>query len=505
MQTVPAQFNSHAANGLRQTAWALRISFDKTFEPGIGFFTLDESLLDGTDLLAPSEGEIIQEWDKYNYQDYTDRVIQLEWTREEEVPYSVSQAIADIKLNNYDNYFTRNSSPLDPNLLPRRPLRILGGFGNTVIPQFVGLSETVPVTDKKSGTASIHAQDFLSYIFNKPLDQTVMLQDVKTDEVLDYLFDLVGLLPSSYVLDEAYNEIKFVYWEKGKKLGEAIKDLMQAELGSLYMTEDGIIRFKNRTQPSGDPVMSFDSSNIIDYKTSDESKIYNVVEINANVREVQDMQPVYTLSEPIQILAGATKEEFFTLTDPITTLGDITLVANSQEDGQGTDLSANISVTDTDAFATAVKIEFANSGADAYITQLEIQGTPAKALGDPLYVRLEDEASVEDFEEQVLTISNDFIQSTDAANSIGLSILNYYSNYSNTIELDVKGNFALQLGDNIAVNIDDISQTYTLNKIVNILEKPGRYIQRLTGKVYNIPNFFILDESLLNGEDVLAP
>lgn len=515
MQAVSDHFMNLAEGGLRPLNWQLRISFDKTFDDDIDFFTISSdaspmSLLDGIDVLAPSDNNVVQEWDKYDYADYTDRVMQMEWSREEDIPFSVSQAMADVTLNNYDSYFTRGSSPLDPNVLPRRPIRLLSGFKDVAIPQFVGLTETVPQVDKAARTASVHCIDFLSFLFDKPLDQTVMLQNVRTDEALDYLFQLFGLLPSQYVLDEGFNQIKFVYWEKGKKLGEAIKDLMQAEMGSLYMDELGIIRFRNRIKPTTASVMSFDSSNIIDYQLSDETKIINVVEINANVREVQSMQPVYTLSEPIQLLAGQTKDEFFNLDDPITSLGDITLLANSQIDGEGTDLSANVSVDDVDAFATAVKITFTNSGANAYITDLEIQGTPAKAVGDPLYVRFEDTTSVDDFEEQILTIDNDFIQSQDAANSLGLTILNYYKDYANTIELDVKGNPALQLGDNVDVDADEISDTYTITKITNILESPGKYAQRIVGKIFNIPDFFILSSddtamSILNGEAVLSP
>jgi len=506
MQTAPALFTQLAQGHVRPLAWQFRASFDKTFDPAVEFFELDTSLLDGPDLLAPSDDNVVQEWDKYIYSDYTNRIVQMEWSREEDQPYSVNLAMADLTLNNYDGYFTRGSSPLDPNVLPRRPVRLLSGFGNTVLPQFVGLTETVPKVDKASGVATVHCTDFLSFIFGTNLDETIMLEDVYTHEVLEYLFDLAGLTPTQYVLDESFNRISFVYWEKGTNLGQAIRELMQAELGSLYMDELGMIRFVNRVKISTAPVYTFDSSNIIDYRLSDESKIINVVEMKANIRSVQPVQPVYTLSEPIQVLAGETEIEFFSLTDPVTSIETITnYLANSLENGEGTDLTANIDILDVDAFANAIKVTFENTGVtDAYITELEVTGTPAKAIGDPLYVRLIDQDSIDQFEEQVLTIDNDFIQTTDAANSIGLSLLNYFGDYGNSIELDVKGTPALQLGDNIMVDIDNISDTYTITKIVNILSD-GRYSQRLTAKVYNIPAFFILDQSLLNGEDVLAP
>lgn len=520
MQTVSDRFNELSQGAVRPLTWGLRISFDKTFDPLIGFFTLSDdstpmSLLDGPDLLAPSDDSEITPSDKYFYTDFTSRVQQLEWTVEEDSPFSVHQAIADVFLDNHDGLFTRGASPLDPYLLPRRPIRILAGFDNEAIPQFVGITERTPEYNKSSGIASLHAMDFLSFIFNKPLDETVILENVTTDEILDYLFQLVGLSPSNYVLDPGFNQVSFLYFEKGTKLGSAVREIMQPELGSLYLDELGIIRFKNRVRATGDPVMYFNSTNIIDYTQSDEDEVINVVEIKANIRKVQPEQPIYNISEPIQVLAGMTQEKFFNLEDPITSLGAITnYLANSQEDGEGADLTSDIQINDVDVFATTVKVTFENIGLNnAYITELELVGTPAKVIGEPLYVRLEDEDSVDQFEERVMTIENDFIQSTDAANSLGLSILNYFKDYSNVIELEVKGNLALQLGDTIHIDIDNVEQEYTLTKIVNLLQKSGdqeRFIQRLTGKVFNVADFFKLSSddiamSLLDGSDVLAP
>src|SRR5690606_1354165 len=289
--------------------------------------------------------------------------------------------------------------------------------------------------------------DFLAFLFNKPLDQTVMLEDVRTDEVLDYLFQLFGLTPSQYVLDEGYNVIKFVYWEKGKKLGDAVRELMQAELGSLFMDELGVIKFNNRLRPSTAAVMTFDDSNIIDYQISNETKIINVVEVKSSVREVQPTQVVFTSAGAIELQTGS-NEIFFSFEDPITSLETIDdYLANSQEDGGGTDETADVTVTDTDLFDKSVKVTFNNtSGAVAYITELNLYGTPAKVVRD-IYLRVQDDNSVAQFEEQPISIENNLIQDNDGANSIALSLLNYYKDYSNTIEIDVKGNPALQLRD----------------------------------------------------------
>lgn len=506
MQTTSSLFNQRAQGYVRPLTWELRVSFDKIFDDDITFFTLDTSILDGVDILAPSDSNIVAQWDKYEYLPYTDRVISLEWQREEMFPYSVNQSIADVTLNNYDNYFTRSSgSPIDSYLLPKRPLRILAGFGGSNLPQFVGLTTTIPLIDRSSRTASVHCIDFLSYLFEKPLDKALIMENYSTDQVLDELFQLFGLAPNQYSLDVGFNIIPFVYFEKGMKLGQAIKDLMEAELGSLYMDELGQIIFRNRLHVSTAPVYTLNSSNIIDYQTSDELEIINVVEIKADVRIVQSIQPVYTLMESIEISASGTTEVFFNFDDPVTTLGTIEdYLANTLADGEGLDVTSSITVSSVELFNTAVKVTFANStGNQAFITSLTIFGTPAKAARK-IYLRTQDDSSVQQFEEQVYPIENNFIQSDSAAQSVALSLLNYYKDYANTIELEVKGNYALQIGDTIDVSVDDIADEYVITKIVNIL-KEGQFTQRLTAKIFNIPDFFTLDVSVLDGTDVLAP
>ena len=705
MQSRSSSFDNYAKGQVRPLSWDFYASFDKNFNSDVEFFTLDGSVLNGPDLLASEDSNVIQEWDKYSYKNYTDRIMQMEWQREESVPYSVNLAIADITLRNNDNFFTygavakmeslfdnfrlgidkdkwerwggsnvqpvsgrieitggpgvgyyginslygfdmtgsyiscqlvdagdqilsnyeaipieltnlidpndtmkisvengtvycfkvvntvptnQNSlayddavhkffriresagttywefstdgvswttmhseanpfevtileyqmvvgffavdlnettaifdnvncfangersgsqviSPISSYNLPRRPVRLFSGFDGENLPQFVGLTDKPPIIDRIERTASLHAEDFLTYLFDKPLDEAVIYTNIKTDAALNNLFELAGLLPSQYVLDEAFNEIAFLFFDKGTKLGSAVRKLMQAELGSLYMDEVGMIRFKNRFKISGSPVYNFNSSNIIDYETGDVDTVINVVEIKSEVREVQPLQVIYNIAEPIEIGVGETLSVFFNFEDPVTSIDVIdSYQAFANEDSTGSDVTADVNVTATSLFATSVKVTFENTGSvNAYITKLNILGTPARVVKN-IYLRSEDAESIEKFEEQPIEIDNDFIQSDNAASSIALSLINYYKTYTNTITLEVKGNQALQLNDNIQVDVDNISQEYKIQKITSVMDSSYNFRQTIEARVYNIPDFFILDESVLNGEDVLA-
>lgn len=510
MLSRSATFDSVANGQMRRLAWRASMSFDKTFDPSLEFFTLDQSVLNGTDLLAPSDNNVIQEWDKYEYTDYSNRVIGMEWQREEDFPYSMNMAMADITFNNTDDFFTPNSgSPIDQYILPKRPIRLLSGFNGEVLPAFVGLTEKMPSVEESTKQASFHAMDFISFLFSKPLDQTVIYEDMRTDEILEELLQLVGLTSGQYVLQIGFNKIPFTWFPIGTKLGEAFRQLMQAEMGSLYMDEMGIIRFENKNARSTTPVYYFDESNTHDIKISTDDEIINVVEIKANVREVQTLQPIFNLSSgggSDQILAaGGSTVIFYQFEDPVTSVVDIDFfTANSASDGSGTDLTSDISVTDLDVFDTAIKVTWANtSNQDAFLTALTVYGTPAPVVRQINY-RDQNDTSVDNYEEKVLTIENDYIQTDSAAESMASIILDYYSEYGGVVEIETKGNPALQIGDCISVSVRHTVGNYIISKITNKL-MGGKFSQILTAKVQRARTFFILDQSLLDGTDVLSP
>lgn len=482
------------------------MSFPKNYDDSIAFFVLDQSVLDGPDLLGQSDSDVIQPWDKYDMSDYSERIISLEWQREESFPYSVNMAMADVVFNNTDDFFTPNSgSPISSYILPKRPIRLQAGFNGEALPAFVGLTEKMPVINENTKQASFHCIDFLSSLFLKPLNQSVMYQDMRVDEILGDLLESMGILSSQYSFDPGLNRIAFAYFEKGMVLGDAIRKLMQSELGSFYMDETGMLRFVNLNKRSPEVVYHFNESNTISIKTSDESEIINVVEINAKVREVQVNQAVYNLPQAILVPAGSSEDFFFDFQDPVTGIDDIEFyTANTESDGTGDDITSSVTVTDTDLFATAVKVTFNNaSSSNAYITSLAIYGTPAKVV-KPLYYRDENSDSVAKYDEHILKIDNDYIQTEAQAATIATIALDYYSEFGSIVEIVTKGNPALQIGDTIEVGAGFISDNYVITKIVNNIS-PTKFIQTIVGKLSRKRTFFTLDVSELDSTDVLAP
>lgn len=514
MQTTDLAFRQLAQGHVRPISWQLRASFDKTFDDNLDFFILDTSLLDGPDLLSPSDGNVIAQWDKFTYIDYSDRVISCEVTREEVEPYSVVQAYADITLNNYDNYFTPNSgSPIDQYILPKRPFRILMGFGNQTVPVFVGLSESMPEIDKMDHTAKFHLIDFLSYIFNKDVTESALLTDVSTGEVLDELFQMVGLLPSQYELDDtSFNRINYFYVEKGQKLGEVINKLMEAEQGRLYLDELGIIRFLNRHNYSTTSVGTFDKSNTINYNVSSEDDIINYAKITLNILEQQGEQSLWSLSAPVLVPDGESVEIWTDYSDIITSVttpthSPVDIEAShyiTTKDIDGTINDTDISLTDIDNFTKTSKLTFTNSGPNnAYVYAIDVWGTPVKVV-DTILVEDFDQDSIDDFEEKIYEFETSYIQEEQNALSKAAILVNDYKVNGSIIDLEVKGSPAYQQGDVVTLDLDGYQGDYNIAKKIDIISD-SKYRQLFKVKRRTITTFFTLDVSELDGTDVLSP
>ena len=522
MQTVSSRFQQLTSNSVIPIDYNLNVSFTRAYDPDTDWFILDQSLLDDIDILSPSDNENIPNWFKFVYESYKDRVVSMEWSREIDFPYSVQSAIADVTLSNTDGLFTPDSgSAIDQYILPKRPIIIYQGWQTAeVLGQFVGLTQDMPeITNTE---AKFHALDFLSELYEMPINNTIAMRDVRTDEVLAELFDQMGLVPSQYSLARARNVIPFLFFEKGVTLGHVIRQLMQAEGGLLWLDEQGIFRFTPRVELEESPVMMLDESNIVSASVVAGNQIINNVKIKSEIRRVQNFQSINkkessgdSIDNLWVVPANGTLERFISLLDPAIsavapTLGLASNVSwfTAKRDN-GTPVASGITTTGT-LFTNSYKIVFTNTNNfSVEIDELDLWGEPALIIDeDGLDYELSVDASVEKYGLQTLEIDNNFIGNVDNANSLALMILDSYSEYRGLLDLQIKPNPALQLGDILDVDYKEYQGTYKIEKITNTLGTKGNVTQQIRARRYSLRNWFILsgaeDRSLLDGTDVLT-
>lgn len=518
MQTVSAQFDQRAKANMRPLSWRALMSFPRDFLPDVDFFTIGVSTIGSADIIKGS-GDIIQEWDKYQYDDYTNRAMRIEVTRQEESINSTSLAMGDVLMRNEDDYFSPGAGSAIQNfILPYRPVKLYLGFGGENVQVIAGLTEKMPTIDDKAKTASFHIIDFLYSLFNRPLDSVVAIQDVRTDEALEYLMAAAGIVPTQYDFDYGFNIIKFVFFDKGTKFGDAVKQLMVAEMGRFYMDEAGVIRFKNRQNYSSTPVYTFNRSSIVDISTRTQDDIVNVVEVKANPREVQAKQKYWELQEVFEVPANGSVDYWADFEDPVTSIDepeaiapDVTsyFTANTQSDGEGgTVITSNVYVSSASLFTKSYKMTFRNDNPfTVYIRTMELWATPAKVVKQ-IYVREEESASVAQYDERPMTIENDFISNNSDAESLARRLIIDWSQYGGINQLTVKGNMALQIGDCIEVeDTPGYNGTYVITKIVNRFEGQGKakftQILDVARREFNI--YFTVGISTIGGTDMIAP
>ena len=516
MITVPLSFHTHAQGQVINPKARASVSFAKNYNFDTGYFTLGVSQLNGDDLLGSADMPPIQEWDKYDYVDYGDRLVSVDLERSFEFPYNVQSAIADFTFENTDNYFTplRGSVIADDNL-PRRPVRIYGGFGGNLIPQFIGTTQGMPEIDERRAVAKYTAMDFLTEISELTLNNTIAMRNVRTSEVLAEIVGQFGVVPSQYDFDTGDNIIPFVFFDKGQNAGEAIRKLVQAEGGYFWLDEMGVLRFRKRYSLDQKPILHIPEYSIVSVKPSRNSKIINHINISCDLREVQEWQTVYSkkgtgdsTSNLWVVPANSTMVRQCSLEDPCydivtPTLGHATSVSwFTAKTSGGVEVLSGVTATG-DLSTNAYTITFENSNAyDIEIDEIELWGEPAKVYDSLEYDSYDDE-SLEKYGDQLLEISdNPFFQSFNQAQSFAVYTLSERANYNDQLDLSVKGDFSLQLGDYISLD-GDYEGYYMVDSIKWSLSA-GSLETILKVHKFTTVDYFILDVSVLDGTDVLA-
>lgn len=529
MNVVSDKFHQLANGPIRPLDWEIAISWSKERNKDIKWFTLDRSQLNGGDLLGDNNNNPIQLWDAYDYDTQRDRLIYLNIERSVEFPYNVQSAILDISLDNHNGYysFSNQNSPIASNIVPARPVRVYLGFREGgLTPVFVGLTQGIPeYSGIHNTTAQLTAMDFLSQIGEMSLRNMVMMRDVRTDQVIAVILQQFGLEPYMYNLAPGANTIPFVFFDSDKNSGNALKELVQAENGALWIDEQGIIRFEPRSGQIGrQSVMVFNPDNIVEITPSQTSNIVNRVYVEADIRKVMDFQQFFTIDnsygyqqtsddDQYRLKANGTTTIWLNFEDPVWSAS-----SNPQLNGSGSNSSftavnlsgsrVNSGITATGTlFATSLKLDFTNNNNyPVSIDYLQIWGQPAKVIGTSPTIKYtaEDEASIERFGLHELAITdNTCFGNQQNIDTFATDILETYSGFSPVLEMTIKGDPSLQIQDIVTLQGTEYDGTWLIKGISHQLSasKLVTKISMIRTQVYTP---FILNKSVLNGPDVLS-
>lgn len=455
------------------------VAWARAKDTGKGFFTIGTSLIGGGDIIQGEAGNLT-EADYFDYTDESDRV----------VAYSVDKVISEpiggfmysvgtVILDNTDSRFTPNFDvSIGSYIKHNRPIKLFSGFRvlggqEQVIPKAYGLTEQ-PDRDKDRGITKISFLDYISIIDDYRLESAKYV-DQRTDEIIADILDTIGFSSDQYDLDAGLNTLGFVYYEKGTKAGDVIRDLVSAEDGMFYQDEFGVIRFKTRRTYIASPYIYtqwiIESDAILNWQEQ-ATDIINRVEVSAKPREVQDITEVWRAGGVVEVEQGGEIEVWADFDDPVNLISDPTdttdYIANSVDDGSGTDITSDIDVA-IDKFATSAKLTITNNYAGkAFLTLLRLRGTPAIVINEIQEI-YQDDDSVDEYGVQTLVIENNYITDRSFAYYLARVLTSKYKDGLRRISVTVSAIPQLQLLDKVSIK-DTENDEYLNMRVMRIQE-----------------------------------
>lgn len=534
MQTVSSGWGDKISNGKRSINYGLLIAWMRTVASGVNFFTINQSRIDGPDLIKGG-GDFVSFFDKYFYDDHSQFVTSLSVSRSlGQYPYGVIVGEADVELDNTSRKFLPNfDTTIGSGILPNRPIKISMGIDDEHMKLFTGFTKQPNVT-LNNRMLNMHAFDVFDY-FNKT-DSTIsgaFINAPAHNIVASGLYNM-GFTASQFVLDKSLQQNIGYLPTRERKWGDIFKDITEAEQGLMFADENGVPRFWNRQHfltASGIAKFQLSYSKISDIDWQN-TPIINDVIVKAKPRSVQALQKIWEADGSIELEPGIDTEYFVDFEDdngslPVTSLSIpqyITTASgaqsfyatNTNEDGSGSANNSYVSLLGAENLGgSTYKLTFRNSFTSRmYLTQLAIYATPAKVT-QVIEERVKDATSIENFgrnpsnNDEPIEIENDLIQDKSTARSLAYTLVNEYKSPGKRYlcPVAVQSDPALQIGDAGLILINDTNEVKDvyITGTKNIINRNGDYGQVLEVEERTIKKYFTINQSRIDGTDSIAP
>ena len=420
-------------------------------------------------------GKLEIQWDGSNWIDETEYLVSAR--ANEELAKTSGEGIAatlDVELDNTTERFTPDNedSPIYTYLKPRVNIRISIVAAEYTYRLFTGYIKNLH-PNTRNRICSIECFDNQVLVYNQK-SNGVVYPDYRSDQLLEVLVNLVGLNSSQYVLDVGSHVINYGYFDD-RNVWPLMGEIAVAERGRVFFDRDGILKFWNRDRlhnQSAIATLTLEDDIIdLDYSVA-EHEIKNIVTVKAQPRAGTGTKQVWSNGDAqyldpysdtlIYVPAQSSQVAFIELEDPLITVEppvtELDYTANSQQDGEGTDLTGYIQIHEFINYGNAIFVNVINlSGTDAYLTKFSIRGNPA-VIQNWIRIRATDQPSIDLYGKQELEIENNFIEDEAAATDIALEELQRRKDSKNLFRISIVGTPYLLCGD-----------------IVNVEYRPGQF------------------------------
>ena len=291
--------------------------------------------------------------------------------------------------------------------------------------------------------ASVVARDRLELLRKSTYQTSQVLQNTNLHDLAVLVLADAGLDPEEYWVDPALQQIRVPYaWFDPVSHREALRIIAEAGLAQVYCDRDGVVRMER--QPAGaDPVLEITADDY--YRLSNPmrpNQVANEVIVSTSPLRPADVpEEVYRSNEPIMVPAGkaVTVTVYYQKTPVID--------ATASLDGA----PAGVAITQATYYGWGAEVTIQNTGGTDADVILVVIGRPLSVQNRERAVA-RDEASI--IENGVLRYEfpdNPLVQSLAVAQEIADRVLASAKDARRDLEIDWRGNPALELGDVVTV------------------------------------------------------
>lgn len=297
--------------------------------------------------------------------------------------------------------------------------------------------------------AQVRARDRLELLRKSTYQPGSVQQNVSLYTLAEQVLQDAGLQPGEYVIDPALQQTVIPWaWLSPTSHREALRIIAEAALAVVYADRDGVVRIEGLGSVPETPVVEITGD---DYfpplrAPSRQDQVANeIVVATQPLRPADTPQEVYRSTTPITVPAGQT----VTVTAKYGQPPVIEAVASL-------DAPPGVSITAATYYAWGAEVGIQNTGASQADVTLVITGRPLSVQGGEQVVARDEQSIIENGTLRYQYPDNSLVQTLQQAQAIAQALLASAKDPRRDIEVEWRGNPALELGDRVTVVGQDV-------------------------------------------------
>jgi hypothetical protein len=317
--------------------------------------------------------------------------------------------------------------------------------------------------------ATVTARDRMELLRKSTFQTSQVLQNKSLYELAEIVLQDAGLMPDEYIIDTALQNIVVPYSGFNPvSHREALRCIAEAGLAAAFQNRDGKIQIESFLIEDDEPVLEITED---DYFPP----------LRAPSRQDQVANEIIVDTQPLRPAAVA--EEVYRSNEPISLAGEevrtITIYYNQPpaiEAVISTEGGLNTEIMKVEKYAWGANIKLANFGGQTEEITIAVTGKPLTVQGKERAIARDEASITENGSLRYEFPANPLVQTLSQAQAIADALLASVKDPRRDIEMDWRGNPALELGDRVKVKGKDY------HVIRQEIDWAGALSARLTGR-----------------------